>query len=367
MDHETFDSLTRFAAADGGTRRGLLRLLAGSALGSVAARLGLSDDATAKTKRHGKRRHDHQPARQVQAAAKKRKNKNKDKRKDKDKPPTTCKPGSRPCSNGNCIADLPHMCCMDEEFCPGGGCRAKNECCSGDRQCYGTTTCVKPNECCPAEKKCGDGECYPQDGCCPGQKNCGGGVCVAPNECCELTGPLCADECAEAVCVNGEWKCRSECTGDKTCCMGVCLPPCPNGCNVDENCAHCTEPPVGKVYCEGQDRCVDACGSGQRLHPDTCKCIPTGPTCRPNHQDCRRGDVCCDGHCIPCPDGGICADGVCLGCVSPNSVSCPSNPYYPYGHCCPPQDAAGRPFNYCHIPGEPNSGSWGCYYKYVQP
>jgi hypothetical protein len=51
MDHRDFDALTRSALAAGGSRRALLRLLAGSALGGVAARLGLAEDAAAKAKR----------------------------------------------------------------------------------------------------------------------------------------------------------------------------------------------------------------------------------------------------------------------------------------------------------------------------
>jgi hypothetical protein len=52
MDHRNFDALTRAAMAEGGTRRALLRLLAGGALAGVAARLGLTEDAAAKSRKH---------------------------------------------------------------------------------------------------------------------------------------------------------------------------------------------------------------------------------------------------------------------------------------------------------------------------
>ena len=50
MDQRTFDALTRSLVTEEGTRRGLLGLLAGSALSSVAGRLGLTEVAAAKAK-----------------------------------------------------------------------------------------------------------------------------------------------------------------------------------------------------------------------------------------------------------------------------------------------------------------------------
>ncbi|MFN8665448.1 MAG: hypothetical protein U0075_26445, partial [Thermomicrobiales bacterium] len=180
MDHESFDVLARTVMTNLGTRRGALRVLAGGVFGGVAAHLGLDEQAAAKVKRHGRRPAGHKPDGQAQAAGKKHKRKHKRNERNKPAPPSSCGPGFRPCSNGSCVADKPGVCCLDEEFCPGGRCRASNECCQGDRLCSGTTTCVGPNECCPAEKKCGDGNCYPQDSCCPEETNCGGGLCLAP-------------------------------------------------------------------------------------------------------------------------------------------------------------------------------------------
>ena len=75
VDHDTFDALTRTAATDGGTRRTLLRLLAGSALSAVAARFGLAKEATAKAKQHkgkAKRKHHPAPSQPDQAAPRRR-------------------------------------------------------------------------------------------------------------------------------------------------------------------------------------------------------------------------------------------------------------------------------------------------------
>ena len=52
MDHGHFDDLTRSVADGGGTRRALLRLLAGGAAGSFAARLGLADITEVKATKH---------------------------------------------------------------------------------------------------------------------------------------------------------------------------------------------------------------------------------------------------------------------------------------------------------------------------
>ncbi len=239
MEQETFDALTRSAVTGGSPRRGLLRLLAGSALAGVTARLGMAEQAAAKSKHRGKGHDDHKPSGKVQAAGKKHKNKGNDKhnKKDRDKPspPSACAQGFRRCSNGSCVADKPGICCLGEEFCPGGGCRPKN-------------------------------------GCCPGQTDCGGGVCVGPNECCPLQ-PVC-DGCEEAVCVGSNWECQSTCMyEDSVCCNGECVLPCSNGCQPSGDCGSCTSPPAGKTYCASRDRCVStSCPEGQEFDPETCQC-----------------------------------------------------------------------------------------------
>jgi hypothetical protein len=48
MDDCHFDRIVRLLAGEGETRRGVLRLLTGGALGLLTARLGLAEDARAK-------------------------------------------------------------------------------------------------------------------------------------------------------------------------------------------------------------------------------------------------------------------------------------------------------------------------------
>lgn len=327
MENDHFDALTR-ALSTAESRRRTLRALGGTLLGGVLGSLaafGLGEDAAAKAKKHGKRHKDHTRSGQVQAAGKKHKkhrHKNKDKDKDKDKP-RSCGPGFRPCSNGSCMADKPGICCIDEEFCPGGRCRPRDGCCPGDRQCYGTTTCVGPNECCPTERKCADSKCFPKIGpCCPEQKTCDDGSCVAQNECCDDDPvPVCTG-CGEVFCDNGSWRCRTTCQGDRICCLGVCIPPCTNGCGIDDGCGHCTEAPAGKVYCEGQDICVDACPDGQEFDSATCRCKPAGvcldgpDSCTDSsHHPCGNHPYC---HCLMSIEG----DNACTSTTYPYQVTC---------------------------------------------
>jgi hypothetical protein len=67
MEHEQFDDLARSLGGEDGTRRTLLRLVVGGALGALAARLGLAEITAAKPKRPKlklklKDRHAHHPA-----------------------------------------------------------------------------------------------------------------------------------------------------------------------------------------------------------------------------------------------------------------------------------------------------------------
>src|SRR5215208_3458769 len=61
MDQTTFDALTRSVVSEAGTRRAVVRLLAGTVLGALTSRLGPTADAAAKAKRHrGKAKPAHQ-------------------------------------------------------------------------------------------------------------------------------------------------------------------------------------------------------------------------------------------------------------------------------------------------------------------
>ncbi|MFN8594289.1 MAG: hypothetical protein U0031_22775 [Thermomicrobiales bacterium] len=59
MDHDTFDALTRALDSASGTRRTLMRLLVGGAVGAVTRRLGLSDAARAAETHHPAPTHSH--------------------------------------------------------------------------------------------------------------------------------------------------------------------------------------------------------------------------------------------------------------------------------------------------------------------
>ena len=98
MDEITFDALTRSVGTDARTRRTLLRLLVGTALGAVAARLGQVDDAEARAKpSHGNAnaRSQAHPNSGVQSE---RKSKGKGKGKGKGHKPPPLPPGCKNCN-----------------------------------------------------------------------------------------------------------------------------------------------------------------------------------------------------------------------------------------------------------------------------
>lgn len=224
MDYGPFDALTRSVVRDGGTRRAVLRLLAGTTLGGFVGRLGLTEVTAAKGKKHKGKKHHKKP-----------------------KPPPVPDPA---CPDGKGLCPDEKTCVYFDECCPGqdqcadGTCVAQDQCCPGQRDCGGGV-CVGPNKCCPAEKKCADGECYPKDGgfCCPEEKLCDSETCIPQTECCELTVPLCAN-CEEAFCNNGTWSCRP----------GACV--CPEG---GVPCPLVTQP--------GYDM-PDGCCAASRVFPD---------------------------------------------------------------------------------------------------
>ena len=230
MDHDCFDDLTRSVGSGGETRRAVVRLLAGGALGGLVARLGLAAGTEAKPKKHKAK------------PKQKRKSRQSGRRRDSSRPrasargtSTTSSPRPRchrPChhvgrarsrartsrvclptsaaqasssvpDDGPCLKLNAGMCCPGEKLCPdsetpsGLGCIDENNCCPDlhpvCRECYHSDcengnwggckrisgccptgmrkcpddSCVVAGECCPAEKKCADDVCYPKDDCCP--------------------------------------------------------------------------------------------------------------------------------------------------------------------------------------------------------
>jgi hypothetical protein len=233
MESETFDALTRSAGGEAGTRRVLLRLLAGGALGVLATRLGLAEDATAKAKQHqakAKQKRGPQAERkahgQLQAAGKrKHKDKHRDNSPENPPPPPPSDPKPKEC-------DGPVKLCQQCET-PG--------CIDGDWICISN-----------GEKPCRDGSCALWGECCLGEDHC--------------------SQCEEPICLDGDWVCRSTAACGVPCGDGYCLP---------------------GMWCDHPGTC---CGTPPGGTYSTCLCASgyTGPC---NGQCCKTGccgSYCCE-------------------------------------------------------------------------
>lgn len=329
MDRELFDALTRSVAGRGETRRGVLRLLAGTALGGLVARLGPAEGAEAKPRRR-KRRTARKPNATLQTEGKgKKKGKGKNKPKPKPKPrecysDAACGACER-CINGGCM-ELPAICDPNdcrEEFCNpetnSWECRSNCQletsvCCQG--QCYAAPACgstgkqLNPETCqceCPRDQwECADGSCV-TDQCCPGEKSCGRNVCVSANQCCpgqrrclndscipedqccfDALPPECEGGCMRAVCINGQEQCQPRELGALcnvpggvagTCCNGQCTREaivCPNYPPRNFNESTCTcECPGGGTDIPGSNGRL-CCPAGFPLHDNIGKCWTPG-------------------------------------------------------------------------------------------
>jgi hypothetical protein len=320
MDEHHFDALTRTVATDAGTRRTLLRVLAGSALAHVAARFGLVEDAKAKTRKTKRRKATQrkgQPERKAHGqlqAERNRKGNGKKRRKKPQEPPSPpppspphpldppCSEDKRACPDGSCVDPL--LCCEGEKPC-GGGCIAATSCCPyTERQCLLDDTCVPKDQCCSSQIKCPGGECVGLDDCCHGQKLCFS-TCVAKDACCAADPfPLCGP-CEEVFCNQGSWACRRRSD----------LKQCPDGsCVVPDACCPGDQPQCG--FCE-----VAACENGKQV------CTPVMQECPGGmwdfeHCRCKYCEETCDpatGMChSTCPEGHRCEEGKCLqNCDSP--------------------------------------------------
>jgi hypothetical protein len=262
MEHEHFDELTRSVGA-GGTRRAMLRLLAGGVLGVASARLGLDRVAAEETKKpKRKRRTDHEPRDVVQAEGKSKGKKKKKKRKKQPTPKhcdellaplcppcheprcdtttgtwfchNTCRDGftccnglcEPPCDNG-CAMDPSHACicqkprrggdvyCAVEHFCAAYPCQPGKE--------YDASTCTcrdeSPQQCGPGWEWC-NGACRDTDL---------GPWIACGNSCCQGGGEW-PSECCNGQCVITEFGpytiCGDTCCPDRSdvCCNGECYP-----------------------------------------------------------------------------------------------------------------------------------------------
>jgi hypothetical protein len=230
MDPRIFDHLTRSVLAEGGTRRALLRLLAGGALSGFAGCMGLSElteNAGAKTKSTRKR---HKPGEKSQSAGglqteskRNKRRKNRPKRPPKPSRPKQCTDmfcdnGGR-CCDGACVA--PGLCCPGEKEC--GGCIAETTCCPHYERTCPDGSCIALDACCfPDEMRCPDDSCASVFECCPGEKECDGS-CIAEDACCDLDPvPLC-DGCHKVACEDGTYVCETILEG-VDCGSGYCCP-----------------------------------------------------------------------------------------------------------------------------------------------
>jgi hypothetical protein len=251
VDRNRFDDMTR-ALSERGSRRGALRLLAGSALGAL---VGAPMDALAKPKKKNPK-----PRCPKKACPKGYQ---------RDKRTCECECVRTRCSGG-------------KEF-DTRKCRCK--CPKGMRECR--DGCVGLNECCPGDPPC------PEDpkGCChaPGLD-----VCTIDGCCRELDGmKACNDFCVDtnthpSHCGN----CNSPCGSDETCVDGECVPenPCPKGLAAQGLC--CTD---GRISCSG---------------PSGPFCAPAKHTCCGDNS-CDESQVCCDASQGVCCTRGRCVAGQC--------------------------------------------------------
>jgi hypothetical protein len=168
MDQGRFEILARQMAAGEGTRRAVMRFLAGGAVAGLSASLGLTAVATAKQTSKRKRR-----------GGKKRRN--------KQAAPINCGAGQQQCADGSCIAE---------------------------------------GQCCPGQRQCRDGRCLAADRCCPETPPPPCGACEEPI--CNQGDVVCRSTCQfeGAECCNG--RCLTPCLGEQQRNTQNCQCECPN-------------------------------------------------------------------------------------------------------------------------------------------
>jgi hypothetical protein len=309
MDHGHVDALTRSVASGGSARRGLLRLLAGGALGGLVARLGLAETGAAQPKKHKakskpKQRRRHQAERKARTDRARRRGGAT--AQDCDPQTQCCSPlfpvhcgtrsdGSPACCNDGtkCCPQGDHfICCPTETYCC-----ANNFCCFQNQTCgaVGCQGCPTGQTTCPADRtKCVDlqtdpnncGSCGHQ---CTGGSQCVQGSCVCVSPTPDVCGGRCVDLQTDP---NNCGSCGNQCT-DAQCVNGSCLD-CPSG---DPPCGEqCCNPLLGEVCVSnfgnpvccapakvcGGGCCAECCASASRQACGT----SCGPRC------CAEGKIC---------------------------------------------------------------------------
>lgn len=332
MDGERFDGIAKRVAVGPASRRGVLRLLVGAALGGLLARVA---PAAAKPRR------DDEPG--VAAAA---------------------KPGGKGCQKvGRKCSKESRRCCNGAR-CAGGRC----QCQAGFRRvgqaCLPLGVCVSDAECGAAPGTvCRNGACV----CADGTKACGD-ACIDVDRCCD------DDDCrGDEICLDGSCRCQvgqKECAGNRCLDRDLC---CEEGdCRCPDNLKACGDRCIARDAC-----CVDA-DCGEKVCQDgTCLCRDgtadvdgrcaatcdfSGPnTCDPDLCTCRGTfpvgeavDVCVVNDIVPNPVDDFCGLQACQStaqcrddevCIL--TVSCGQEPLDPEGRCarvCPgPGTSARRP------------------------
>jgi hypothetical protein len=276
MDDERFDTLTRWLGADHGSRRSLLRILAGGGLGVMLLARG-GADAEACSRQHCGRRGGG-PSR-----------------------PRRCCAGYA-CSGGRCR--------------PLGGCgrvglscRTAGDCCPG-AACIFLAGAGRTCRCLTGQREV-DGRCLPCQA--PGEA-CSGG----PGDCCGAAGAcarVAADKDEPVECLNP--------ASPTVCCFPLGVSGCQNSCQCcgDARCENgtcvrgCTAP---KGVCgEGTRCCAPAAGCGlvRPTKPDGTVCprdaeLPDAPVCCViDHQPCTESCQCCSDL--------VCRGGVCTVVLAP--------------------------------------------------
>lgn len=189
MGHLSFDEIAR-ETAGGASRRGLLRIVAGGALGVLTSRFGGAEDAAARHKKRRKKGARCMTLRQSCAGER------------------CC--GGFGCGDNGC--DGGAVCYQRA----GGGCGRDCDC-GGDLNCserkgntcqecgYPETPCTTTSDCCLSDSICGDNGCAGQTTCCQWEI---GSLCFDDCDCCAELGCF-GNTCQWLLTTAGEPRARS--------------------------------------------------------------------------------------------------------------------------------------------------------------
>jgi hypothetical protein len=312
MESGRFDALTRAISSEARTRRGVVLLLAGIAVSSVATRLGLAEAAGTKRSSAKKPKHKPRAARKAQDHLQSERKKKKKHNKPPKPPSGVCDNGHPRCPDGSCAH--PGECCPGSRRCEDGFCLRETKCCDEEKICD-DGSCASQDVCCPGERLCDDGGCVKPGNCCAGEQKCADGTCIPKDACCYDTPPPPCGVCERSHCVLGQEVCDARPTGD----FCIRFDGLPGTCCKRE----CTRTPI---------MCANY--PWRRWNPDTCTC-----ECRAGgHSNNDANSTCCPAS-APNPDAyGTCyADPVggreCLIGYSP--CACPPSQSDRSLCCCP--------------------------------